>query len=191
MCAIVVFDAFLLSLDVFLLDELSEIGFVEISQCLCLVAIFLAYFHFSKFDKENSALFVLMGGFFACLFVRELDLFLDTVFYHGAWKVAALAVAFTCIFFALKKQSLSNLANSLLNFTKTPQFGLMLGGLLCVLIFSRFFGMRIIWDAVSLSERANFVKEVAEETCELFGYTLIFLATAWLGFERKFFKFKD
>ena len=191
MCAAVVFVALFLAIDVFLMDNISEISVVETIQVINLIAIFLSYFHFAYIDRENLSLWILAGGFFACMFIRELDAFFDVAFYHGAWKIPAILLAFVSIFYALKKQSIQTIGNSLLEFIKTSQFGLMLGGLLCIIIFSRFIGMRIMWEFIESEQIVTFAKSIAEESCELFGYTIVLLATIWLGLERKFFKFKD
>ena len=191
MCAAIVFVALFLAIDIFVMDNISEISVVETIQGISLIAIFLSYFHFVNVDKQNSSLWILAGGFFACMFIRELDAFFDVAFYHGSWKIPAILLAFASIFYAFKRQSIQTIGNSLLDFIKTPQFGLMLGGLLCIIIFSRFIGMRIMWEFIGLERTITFAKSIAEESCELFGYMLVLLATIWLGLERNFFKFKD
>ncbi|MBQ9292382.1 MAG: hypothetical protein IJ211_03845 [Campylobacter sp.] len=191
MCAAIVFVALFLAIDIFIMDNISEISVVETIQGISLIAIFLSYFHFVNVDKQNSSLWILSGGFFACMFIRELDAFFDVAFYHGSWKIPAILLAFVSIFYAFKRQSIQTIGNSLLDFIKTPQFGLMLGGLLCIIIFSRFIGMRIMWEFIGVEQTITFAKSIAEESCELFGYMLVLLATIWLGLERNFFKFKD
>lgn len=191
MCAAIVFVALFLAIDIFVMDNISEISVVETIQGISLIAIFLSYFHFVNVDKQNSSLWILSGGFFACMFIRELDAFFDVAFYHGSWKIPAILLAFVSIFYAFKRQSIQTIGNSLLDFIKTPQFGLMFGGLLCIIIFSRFIGMRIMWEFIGLEQTITFAKSIAEESCELFGYMLVLLATIWLGLERNFFKFKD
>ena len=48
-----------------------------------------------------------------------------------------------------------------------------------------------MWEFIGLEQTITFAKSIAEESCELFGYMLVLLATIWLGLERNFFKFKD
>lgn len=50
-------------------------------------------------------------------------------------------------------------------------------GLLIVLVFSRLFGMNALWENLMLDGYNRVVKNMAEEGCELLGYSLCTLAS--------------
>lgn len=65
----------------------------------------------------------------------------------------------------------------LADFVTHPGYGMMCAGLLCILVFSRLFGMSVLWQTLMLDGYNRVVKNMVEEGCELLGYGLCLLAT--------------
>ncbi|WP_147193764.1 hypothetical protein [Pantoea sp. CCBC3-3-1] len=153
-------------------DAVHETSFTEIAQEMMLLVTSLLYFQ--RVFKESAPGLVLIGGFFACMLIRELDFLFDELS-HGCWVWFALATAAVCLAIALlnPRRAVSELAD----FLRQPSWGMMCAGLLTVLVFSRLFGMRDLWQHLMLDGYNHTVKNMAEEGCELLGYSLCLLAS--------------
>lgn len=159
-----------------------EVGFVEGAQSVllfltCAACLLLA-------SRRRDEAFILMAGFFACLFIREQDAFLDGVF-HGFWAYVAVPTALASVYFALRGTGLTGLVEKLGNLTRTPPFAALLCAMAFLLVFSRLFGMQEVWS--QLLQGANFrtVKNCVEETTELMGYATAFVSILWCLVERQ------
>lgn len=166
----------LVFIDVYWLhNNVHETSLTEITQEMMLVIISLGFF-VSAYRRQTADRYVkvLIGGFFLCMLIREMDFAFDSL-WHGAWVWFALAVALLCIFYSCK--NLTATLRGLADFFNHPSYGMMCSGLLCVLVFSRLFGMNVLWQGLMLEGYHRVVKNMVEEGCELFGYTLCLFAT--------------
>ncbi|GKX62110.1 hypothetical protein [Pragia fontium] len=162
---------------IFMGSKLQEFSFVEITQeiMLLLIVILFLKLAYQKPDIRNSS--VLIAGFFACMFIRELDSIFDLII-HGFWIYPAMAIAVTGLIYAAL--NIKNTLIQLANFTRSPNYGFMISGLICILVFSRLFGMKYLWFTLH-PEQSEYlmynVKSIVEEGAELFGYSLCFIAS--------------
>ncbi|PKQ63145.1 hypothetical protein BZG02_10305 [Labilibaculum filiforme] len=128
-------------------------------------------------SNSHKAISYLFGGGAMVALIRELDVYFDQI-YHGAWFPFAMVVLLVSVFlvYRQKKQIWENLEE----FFSTPAFGVFTAGFLCVFVFSRLFGTKNVWralfDVETLEPVQRWVKNAVEEGCELFGYTLLFIA---------------
>lgn len=159
-------------LDIKHFKYLPERGFVERAQEL-LICVSASVFLWLAWKKNKSGLW-LVGGFLACMFIRELDIVFDKIF-HGAWAYVAIPVACLCILKAWKNGFKETVA-SLAEFMRTQAFTRLSSGLLAVLVFSRLIGYKPMWKLAMGKHYYWNVKFIAEEGTELFGYSIIFLA---------------
>lgn len=155
-------------------NGVHETSFTEIAQELLLLAVALLFFHGAWRRPEVRPTLVLVGGFFTCMLIRELDFLFDELS-HGSWVWFALTVAVLCIAIAIlqPKRAVAGLADLL----RHPSWGMMCAGLLTILVFARLFGMRALWQHLMLDGYNHTVKNMAEEGCELLGYSLCLLAS--------------
>ncbi|GLR07506.1 hypothetical protein COO59_13225 [Mixta theicola] len=155
-------------------DALHETSFTEIFQEILLGAIALMFFSQAFRQKNLRYSLLLIGGFFACMLIREMDFLFDSI-HHGAWVWLALAVAIICLWPAVLH--LSATLSGLVNFLHHPSWNMMAAGLLTILIFSRLFGMHELWETLMLDGYNRTVKNMAEESTELLGYSFCLLAS--------------
>ncbi|WP_435930210.1 hypothetical protein [Dryocola sp. BD613] len=157
-------------------DFVRENSFTEIVQESLLLALALLFFGDARKTPSRRHSGVLIGGFFTCMLIRELDFVFDALS-HGAWVWFALFTTLVCVSYALrnKEKTLEGVAA----FLRHPAYGMMLSGLLCVLIFSRLFGMHALWEELMLDGYNRLVKNMVEEGTEMFGYILCMLSTIW------------
>ncbi|AWH87705.2 hypothetical protein [Limnobaculum parvum] len=106
--------------------------------------------------------------------------------HHGFWLYPALLVTAICLLYA--SFNIKNTLVQLANFTCSPNYGFMISGLVCILIFSRLFGMKYLWYHLH-PEQPHFlmynVKAAVEEGAELFGYSLCLIASLFYYYEHR------
>ncbi len=160
--------------------NISESSIVEILQLALLLVVGLMFFVRGALKPDWRGGMVLVGGFFACAGIREMDAFFDKALFHGAWAPIACVVAAFCAFLAWRNkdsvlEGLSAVAND-------RNFALLCLGLVILLVFSRLFGSKHVWNA--LGELANvppestnlrIFKNFGEEVTEALGDIVIFL----------------
>ncbi|CAI0743528.1 Uncharacterised protein [Serratia marcescens] len=151
-----------------------ETSLTEAAQELLLLAIAGGFFAAARRQAERRSAWMLVGGFFLCMLIREMDFAFDAL-WHGAWVWFALAVTLVCLCHAARH--IAATVRGLADFVTHPGYGMMCAGLLCILVFSRLFGMSALWQTLMLDGYNRVVKNMVEEGCELLGYGLCLLAT--------------
>ncbi len=142
--------------------ELAQEGIIWLSAlCFC----------YAAWRYQERGLY-LVGGFVACMAIREMDSQLDKLFFHGAWAWLALPVAALFIYLALGRGRAAA-CRSLAAFLATRAYDILVVGLLWVLVVSRIYGMGVLWRLVVNRRLASIFKNFIEESMELPGYLLI------------------
>lgn len=170
-------------IDILVLDNgISETSVTELSQEIIVAIICLFFFVKAYQSSEMRGSFTLIMGFFLCILIRELDGVFDRLA-HGSWVWFALTVAFICIAIAIREGQKT--LKGLIHFITHPSHGMLVSGLLCILLFSRLFGMGELWRKLLGEDYNRTVKNMVEEGSELFGYTLCLISVIWYGFSAK------
>lgn len=165
----------LIFIDVYWLHNfVHETSLTEISQEIMLAAISLSFFVSAYLQPAFRHARVLIGGFFLCMLIREMDFAFDML-WHGSWVGFALVATLLCVAYSLSE--LAAALRGLAHFFCHPSYGMMCSGLLCILVFSRVFGMHLLWQGLMLDGYNRVVKNMVEEGCEMFGYALCLFAT--------------
>lgn len=162
-------------------SENSPIEWLEEGSILLISGLF---YNIARKYENMRQLGVLVGSFFLCMFIREIDGVLDQI-HHGAWKYPAWAVAITACSYAAKNMTKS--LEQLEKYTQHPSFGVMLAGMVSLLVFSRLFGMSIVWETMMGDSYIRDVKNLVEEGVELMCYTLMLGSTVWYWLAAKRF----
>lgn len=158
---------------IILKNKIEEISVTEITQELFLFLILILFWYGSWKQKEMRGFLILVAGFFSTLFIREMDVFLDSIF-HGFWFWIAAPFSLCVILYA-RYFAKNTTFEPLVNFTRSKPFFLLLTGLIIVLILSRTFGSgTLLWDHILPALYAVPVKTAIQEGLELFGYAFIF-----------------
>jgi hypothetical protein len=155
-------------------DAVHETSFTEIAQEGMLLIIALLYFTRAWRQVPLRPLYVLVGGFFSCMLIRELDFLFDEIS-HGSWVWFAVAITLLCVGTALRQPR--RIVSGLAAYLRHPGWGMMCAGMLTILIFSRLFGQHELWQHLMLDGYNRTVKNMAEEGCELLGYSLCLFST--------------
>lgn len=164
----------LLFIDILVLkNDLGEDSVTEIVAEIMLLVVVVLFVRKGIREPEYRAGFFLVAGFFTCMLIRELDQLFDYIA-HGAWFWFAVPVAVAAVLYALLHPRAAT--GGLCRFVSHRSYGMMVTGLLIVLVFSRLFGMGILWRGMMGDDFNRLAKNLAEEGCELLGYTLCLLS---------------
>lgn len=185
LCAaiLVLLSTGLIFLDILVLENgISETSATELGQEVIVGIISLFFFTQAYKKSQLRGGYTLIMGFFLCILIRELDGVFDQIA-HGSWVWFALITTFICLAIAIREGK--NTFSGLLHFISHPSHGLLLAGLLSILLFSRLFGMGILWQKILGEDYNRAVKNLIEEGSELFGYTLCLISVIWYGITAK------
>lgn len=167
--------ALLLYCDIHLLrDGVGEWSLVELTQEGFLAASVLAFAKLALRRPEDRHFAVLAAGFFACMFIREMDAVLDLLV-HGLWKYIAVPVAVACLLYANRDWRAT--LSELVRFVVSRQGTVMIIGLVLLLFYSRLIGMTGLWSGLLGDQYIRVFKNAIEESTELLGYTFILAAS--------------
>ncbi len=160
-----------------LVNGVKEWSLTELTQELFLLITAVIFITSALRNTQWRAGLMLAGGFYLVLLIRELDYFFDFI-RHGAWLWFALSATVITLAYAWRHRT--TIAPGLVALIRHPGFGYLMSGLVCVLVFSRLFGMSALWKNVLTDGYAYQVKASIEEGVELLGYSLnLFAALYW------------
>jgi hypothetical protein len=158
----------------FLENNLSEQSLTEMFQQLLLLAS-VTFFAWSAYkEKESRTFFILVAGFFGCMFLRELDYYFDMIV-HGFWFYPTILLAISVIIYSIKNDEF--LLKSVRSFSQTKAYFNILVGLVIIMIFSRLFGSGTLWKEVMNEDYHHIYKTIIQEGLELFGYMFLFIGS--------------
>lgn len=163
-------------------NGLTEDSFTEIVQESILFIIIMVHLVRGWKHSAMRQCNMLIAGFFLAMLIRELDAVFDII-QHGSWLWFALAVSLATLYYAFRQPQ--RVLAQLAEYTTTPSYGLMIAGLLAILVFSRLFGMSILWQSILQDGYVRIVKNMVEEGSELFGYILCLMASVNILPERR------
>lgn len=170
-------------------DDLSELSLTEIMQEFILFVIVVSFLRLAYKFSFMRSLHIIIASFFLIMLIRELDALFDYILFHGGWVYFALLILVLSSFFALKHHV--SIAHGFYVYYKGKHWGIMLCGLLTILVFSRLFGQGYLWNNVLGDGYLRLVKNIVEETSELFGYMLCFVSTLGYQFDFRGNEFKN
>ncbi|MCC5921850.1 MAG: hypothetical protein LAT68_15270 [Cyclobacteriaceae bacterium] len=180
--AVLLFAYFMIRLDSFGPANEEGIKFLEDSyteytqELMLLIAGLLYAWVAVKFPKVRAFSILLAGFCFMALF-REFNNYFHDLF-KGAWQTAVgIILLITALLTYWHRKSLFRPFQL---FLQTPAFGLNLASALIILLFSRLFGKKSIWENILEVEELigahRSVKNAAEESIELLGYSFLLIA---------------
>lgn len=155
-------------------DAMHETSLTETLQEVMLASVAVMFFWSARHRPAQRGALILIGGFYCCMLIRELDFLFDRI-EQGSWIGCALATAAACLALALRAPRAT--LNGLVSFVIDRNWLMTASGLLIVLVFSRLFGMHQLWQHLMLDGYNRVVKNMAEEGTELLGYSICWLAS--------------
>lgn len=153
----------------------KENSLTEWSQIILILLSALIFYRSGSIDKNYSPLMKLFIGMLSIACIREFDGLLDRYVFDGAWQILVLIIISLSFLFIYKHRNA--LINLIVKFVKLVSFGIIESGFLIIMVFSRLFGQKIFWYSVMQKAYLRSVKDVAEESLELLGYSLIFIGS--------------
>jgi hypothetical protein len=161
--------------------KFPELSFVEYAQSLLLIVCGLISFRFflSKAGYSHRHIFMLIAALCAMALIREQDMHFETFVGDGTWPIPIVAILAVVIYkiFRVRKFLLSEIVS----FMKNKSYGFFVAATITIFVFSRLFGRTVFWEAVMEDQYFRSVKNVAEESLELYGYLLLLMAVVELA----------
>lgn len=163
-------------------NSMGETSITEFMQQFFLLAVVVSFYFNAKFDEKGRAFWVLVAGFFGCMFLRELDHYMDAIS-HGFWFYPTMALAIGTIAYAFKNGE--NMVSTAIEFKQGHAYLYIFIGLVIVLVFSRVFGTGSLWEDLMADNYDRLYKTIIQESLELFGYFFIFIGACSKGWQLK------
>jgi hypothetical protein len=161
----------LLYIDIhWLKDGVGEWSVVELTQLGFLLASVLAFARLARHRPEDRAAAWLVAGLFASMLVRELDALWDLLF-HGCWQLLVALIAASASINAWRDRERT--LPAMVRLLSTRAGTVMTVGLVLLVVYSRLFGLTVIWQGLLSDGYVRVVKNAAEEGTELLAYTFI------------------
>ncbi|MFM2481624.1 hypothetical protein [Celerinatantimonas sp. YJH-8] len=153
---------------------LTERSATELMQEILIGCSALMFWILALQYSSRRGLFILVAGFFSVMLIRELDSFFNLIS-DGFWLYPALALTGISVIgaFSCKKTVIQPLADFMAN----RHYQTISHGLIILLVFSRLFGMDLLWQTLLGDDYRRIVKDLVEEGVELLGYGFIFIGS--------------
>lgn len=157
-------------------DKFSEYSFVEYLQSFLLLLSGVVSFRFylSKKQYPHRHIFMLIAALCAMAFIREQDIHFETLFGDGTWPIPVFLIIAVVAYKMFKARRV--LSDEIVSYTKTKSYAFFSFATITIFVFSRLFGRTVFWQAVMEGQYFRSVKNVAEESLELYGYLFLFFA---------------
>ncbi len=170
-----------LDVDVFLYGS-SEVSATELTQeALILLSAIVSGITAIRHPASRSWL-VLVSGFFAGMFLREIDFWLDRVS-HGFWVYPTAITGLAAISYSARNRD--GFLDAAADYLATRSHAYIAVGLLIVVLFSRLAGASRFWMQVMGNNYHAAYKTFMQEGLELLGYALIALGSMMLYFRQQ------
>ncbi len=148
-------------------------------ELLILAVALISYFIAYKF-KSVRYFFIGLGSFAAVSFVREMDAWLEGHLHDKGWQIIALCILIPTIYTLIKNRK--SFVKHFTEISATAYFKMLILGGLVLHVFSRLYGRKVIWKSLlGETDYRRSIKDASEESIELLGYLMIFIATVELS----------
>lgn len=149
----------------------SESSLIELSQAVIIFISSILALYQSKGNYKYKKVIFLLGLLFLVMFIREMDYPIEMFFPHGSWKYPVWLIIFVGLVFFWR--SFDEVVSQFQSFSQEKEYSVLIIGLLIVLVFSRFAGIKEFWSVTLDIEDSRNIKTLVEEGLELLGYSLI------------------
>lgn len=155
-----------------------ECSVTETTQEALILFSAVLFWHEAWRRPQSRGFLVLVGGLFACMFIRELDFAFDVI-QHGFWLYPAILTAIASMACAVLYRK--TLLPSMAGYFNSRSCIYISIGLLIVIVFSRLFASgQFLWSDIMGADYRSEYKTILQEGLELFGYMFIFFGSCLL-----------
>jgi len=139
----------------------------EALQELFLVSLGFIFILAGRRERELAPVSGLISLFFFMSAIRELNNLIPFWFY--------LTLPLILLFCWFLYRNRKSLVQSMASFLRIPSLPWFMAGFLVTFVFSRFFGKKVFWSAVTGGDYNRWIKNAAEEGMEMIGYTFLLI----------------
>lgn len=152
---------------------IDENNVIEWFEFFLLMLISLLLYISSKRKPSHRELCRLLTILPLIAAVRELDAFLDSYLFDGAWQLLVLLLCLYLTHFIW--QNFAPIKVQVADFVKSRSFGFFCSGFIIVAVFSRLIGQQVLWKAIMQQGYIYLVGRYVEELSENFGYLFLLM----------------
>ncbi len=147
--------------------KFGEVCATEALQELFLVSLGFIFILAGRRERELAPVSGLISLFFFMSAIRELNNLIPFWFY--------LTLPLILLFCWFLYRNRKSLVQSMASFLRIPSLPWFMAGFLVTFVFSRFFGKKVFWSAVTGGDYNRWIKNAAEEGMEMIGYTFLLI----------------
>jgi hypothetical protein len=147
--------------------KFGEVCATEALQELFLVSLGFIFILAGRRERELAPVSGLISLFFFMSAIRELNNLIPFWFY--------LTLPLILLFCWFLYRNWKSLVQSMASFLRIPSLPWFMAGFLVTFVFSRFFGKKVFWSAVTGGDYNRWIKNAAEEGMEMIGYTFLLI----------------
>ena len=151
----------------------DETSLIEITQeILLLLMVGISFFcarRYTSYHRFN----MLLGVVAFVSLIREFNNFLGEHLFSYAWSILVLIVLLPAAYYFLRNYQ--GLLRETERIAGTYAFGVLLSGGLVLHVFSRLYGLSIVWMDVMGDAYQRKIARISEESIELLAYAIVFV----------------
>lgn len=156
--------------------KFPEQSLVEYVQSFLLVVsgLLCLWFFLSKNRYPHRHIFMLIAALSGMALIREQDMHFETFVGDKTWPIPVFAILLLVLWkvFQIRKELLPEIVS----YMKTKSYAFFTFATITLFIFARLFGRTVFWETVMEDQYFRSVKNVAEESLELYGYLFFLFA---------------
>lgn len=157
----------------------SEQSIIELSQDAALTLIIVIAGATAYCNRAWRELFVVIAAVAVMMLIREQNNWFKGNLFSGAWQLGVLSVLLLLGLYLIPR--FKHFSEQMVSICQNRYAATGFIGLFILLVFSRLFGRKVIWEGVLGNNFIYSAKMVIEESIELLGYSLILVAVIKLA----------
>lgn len=188
LCLITLIVPFSVIIDiVILVNRLGERSVTEWGHTLLLAVTSLLFMDAARAEPRARGFYALMAAVFGSALMREMDLWFDTLLYHGSWVLPVIAILGAAGLYAWRYRD--TIASGATEYLGRRCYLFILFGMIS-LVLSRTLGSgRLLWDTLGSGDEFRLFKTIVQESLESYAYLFFIYGAFQLRyFQRSFVK---
>ena len=156
--------------------DFSESSLTEYAQELLLLLIIAISVYSIRKHHPYRTIYIGLAALAAASLIREFNNFAYAHLFAHAWLVGVSLVLIPFVIFLYR--NFRTVKQEFMAISNTYAFAIILIGLLVLHVFSRLYGLHLIWENLMGEQYLYSVVRASEESIELLGYSILFIGVA-------------
>jgi len=154
-------------------DDLAENSFTEWAAEIQLMVMICLLIFMIRSNRDGRSFLSLLAGCMLIMLIREFNNFFADYIFEGSCTLLIVVAAVTTGYFFFKNRH--EILRGATAFIRSPGFGWFTCGSAAVFIFSRLFGLPVLWHLILHDNYVRIAERFVEEGIELLGYSCMLI----------------